>query len=75
METKAILGFKGLDFKTGLDEPTNGTLTFVIKDHSANADRHALLLGKLVKSSIVLSLENDKFSISIREPNNGNTDA
>lgn len=69
IEVLAVLGFTALEFNSGMDAPTSGNLTFVIKDHPTNVDRHMFLLAKLIKSTLVLSVENDVFSISIREPN------
>ena len=66
-QAKAVIGFTGLEFTTGMDTATNGKLLFVVKDHPANADKHALLLGSLVKSALILSLENGKFSVTVRE--------
>ena len=70
--TKAAIGFTGLEFTTGMDTATSGKLPFVIKDHPANADKHALLLGQLCKSVLVLSLENGKFSVTVREKGTDN---
>lgn len=71
---RMVIGFTALDFSTGLEDATRGKLAFVIKDHPSNADRHALLLGKLIKSALILSYENGKFSVTIKEPNNGNSE-
>lgn len=67
---KVSLGFKALDFSTAFDAATTGSLQFVIKDHPTNADKHAQLLGLLAKSTLQLSVENNIFTVSIKE--NGN---
>lgn len=61
------MGFTGLEFSTGIDTATNGKLAFVIKDHPMNGDKHAILLGALIKNQIVLSLDNGKLTVAIRE--------
>jgi hypothetical protein len=74
METKmrVVLGFTGLDFQTSMDACTKGSLSFIIKDHPTNADKHAELLGRLLKSQLVLIIDNGTFSIFPKEPNNAN---
>jgi hypothetical protein len=67
-----VLGFTGLDFTTGVDSVTAGSLHFKIKDRPTNVDKHMALLAKLIKSDVVLSLENDKLVITVKENKDGN---
>ena len=68
-ETTIIMGFKGLEFSTGIDQATNGKLAFVIKDLPTNADKHALMLGAILNEQLVFTLDNGSLSVAIRERN------
>ena len=71
-EMRLVLGFTGLELTTGFDTATIGSLRYKVKDHPTNADRHAVLLGQLLKSTLILSLDNGKFTVTVKESNNGN---
>lgn len=66
---KLVLGFTGLEFTTGMDVATSGKLAFRVKDHPMNADVHAVLLGALIKRQLVITLEDGKLEVSVRESN------
>jgi hypothetical protein len=71
-KTEVRIGFTGLDLTTGLDKATAGSIHFVVKDHPRNADKHILALGKLIKSQLILSIDNGKFTVSTKEYPDGN---
>lgn len=64
---KIIVDVKRIDTQSGFDVPTTANVEFVVNDHPANVDRHLYLLGLLAKSKIVLSDDEGKFTITIKE--------
>ena len=65
--SKIVIGLQRIDTASGFDIPTTANVEIIVKDHSMNVDRHLHLLGLLANSTLVLSDDDGKFTVTVQE--------
>jgi hypothetical protein len=65
--TKVIIGLQSIDTKSGFDFATTADIRVVVKDHPENIDCHLRLLGLLATATLILSDDDEEFTVTVQE--------